>query len=389
MRASGLAARGDELLLVGHGAGLVMVKLQGNGSLGWARSVGTGSGGSVALAEPGGFLIAGQATSKIWLLRVEADGRVTWQRTYADSGKENSYAARVLPAGDGGFVVVGNSYASAEWDARKVLLFKVDATGTVKWQARLESSGDLGVRGGALLSDGGVAVVGTHDDGNDKAVFLSRLSSTGSLDWTRRLNGAAWDLGGDVVEMPDKQLAVLASTRSWGSGENDLWLIKLTASGDLVSQEVYGGPGNDTAARLFAVTGGLLLFGGTSSSGATVVDMFAGKVSSSGTLSWQKRLGESAWDYEADASLTAGEGLAMLADTKIGSGPFHFLAAVVGPDGESPAGCSLVATTSMVRKPATGQISSLSLKAASTTITTAEVSAKPEELAVQAEVKCH
>lgn len=389
MRAAGLATRGDELLLVGHGAGLVMAKLQGNGSLAWARSVATGSGGSVALAEPGGFLIAGHAASKIWLLRVESDGQVTWQRTYADSGKERNYAARVLAASDGGFVVVGNSYASAEWDARKVLVFKVDATGIVKWQARLEGSGDLGVRGGTLLSDGGVAVVGTHDDGSDMAVFLSKLGSTGNLVWTRRLNGAAWDLGSDVVETPDKQLAVLGSTRSWGSGENDLWLLRLTASGELVSQQVYGGTGNDTGARLFAVTGGLLLFGGTSSSGATVVDMFAGKVSSSGALTWQKRLGESAWDYEADAALTAGEGLAVLADTKVGSGPFHFLAAVLGPDGETPAGCSLVATTSMVRKSSAGQVSNLSLTAVSTTITTAEVSAKPEDLALQAEVKCH
>lgn len=398
LRGAGVAARGNEVLLVGQGvpAGkmatdLVLVKMQTSGAILWQKIIDTGGGdygGDVAPVGSGGYLIAGQSNAKIWLVRIDGNGQVLWQRTYADAGKDATSASRVLATSDGGFLVVGNSYTWSEVSEENMLVFKVDATGTLLWHRRLEGPGGLLVRGAALLKSGGAAVVGTHDQGSDKAVFVVRLTASGAIEWAKRLGGPDWDLGVDVAETPGQELVVLGSTRSFGAGQNDLWLLRLSGAGDLVSQSVLGGPGNDTGERLYPVGSELLVSGETTSGGAMSVDLFAARLSAKGKPAWQVRLGEAGWDYGAGSALVPGGGAFLFADTDVGEGQFHWIAGVIDGNGSVPPGCALAAATSMTVGTSTAQVTSLLLKEVAAAVSHSDVTAPPTSLSVQLSPRC-
>jgi len=370
---------------------LVLIKMQASGAVVWQKIIDTGGGdygGDVAAVSSGGYLIAGQSNAKIWLVRIGGGGQALWQRTYADAGKDATSASRVLATSDGGFLVVGNSYTWSEVAEENILVFKVNTTGTLLWHRRLEGPGGLFVRGAALLHNGGVAVVGTHDQGSNKAVFVVRLTASGGIEWAKRLDGPDWDLGVDVAEAPGQELVVLGSTRSFGAGQNDLWLLRLGGAGDLVSQSVLGGPGNDTGERLYAVGSELLVTGGTTSSGAKSVDLFAAKLSAAGKPAWQVRLGEVGWDYGAGSALVPGGGVYLFADTDVGEGQFHWIAGVIDAKGAMPPGCALAAATSMTVGTSAAQVTSLLLKEVAAAVSHSDVTAPPLSLSTQLSMQC-
>jgi hypothetical protein len=397
MRASGMAARGDELILVGQSSAsasakteMLVAKLTGKAKPGWQKRFSTGGvdyGGKVALAGAKDYLICGESNSKIWLVRIDGTGKVLWQRRYSDGAKQATSASRALPV-SGGFLVAGSSYNWSEYTNKNLLVFKIDDNGNVQWGKRLQGPGGLSIRGATTLASGGAALVGTRDDGSDMNVFVVKLDATGGIVWKTEVGGKDWDLGGDVVEMPNKELVVLASTRSWGSGQNDLWFLRFGQGGGLISQQVQGGPGNDIGDRLFVVSGGLLVAGDTTSFGAKVVDLFAAKWSPAGNLAWQQRFGEAKWDYSAGAALVQGQALAIFADTDKGSNAFEWIVGVVDAGGKLPAGCPLAGGTTMNSGSTAAQIKQLQLNAVSTSVTYVNTNATATGVNMPVTMRC-
>lgn len=63
-------------------------------------------------------------------------------------------------------------------------------------------------------------------------IAVSQLLPAG---WMRTYGGESDDLGWRVQETEDSGYIVLGSTRSFGSGDYDLWLIKTDANGDTLA----------------------------------------------------------------------------------------------------------------------------------------------------------
>ncbi len=82
-----------------------------------------------------GFIIAGSMNPAsesvgrdIWLIRMNSDGNVVWQRTYG--GQEDDYATSVSPTADGGFIVVGWTHSFGV-NNRTIWVLKVDTNGFI------------------------------------------------------------------------------------------------------------------------------------------------------------------------------------------------------------------------------------------------------------------
>jgi hypothetical protein len=74
----------------------------------------------------GGTYSFGAGNNDVWLVKLDADGDVTWQKTYGGSGSESSYLVRQTT--NGGYVVAGgtNSFSSGSFDA---WILEVDQNG--------------------------------------------------------------------------------------------------------------------------------------------------------------------------------------------------------------------------------------------------------------------
>lgn len=149
----------------------------------------TGDNGFIAVGS-GGTVGTVTATSKLWVVKVDADGAVQWQRFYHNDNITDSFAHSVAPTQDGGYVVAGALFSALTgWsDGYDIWALKLDINGNVEWHAMYRSPAgyDIGYSV-QQTADGGYAIGGQTEDamgyGTDGLVV--KLSSEGAIEWQK------------------------------------------------------------------------------------------------------------------------------------------------------------------------------------------------------------
>jgi hypothetical protein len=117
-----------------------LIKTDAGGNQTWFRTFGGAFGGwaqSVQQTSDGGFIIAGGTYSfgagenDVYLIKTDAGGNQTWERTFG--GASYDWAESVQQTSDGGFIIAGmtGSFGAGEGD---VYLIKTDAGGNQTWE---------------------------------------------------------------------------------------------------------------------------------------------------------------------------------------------------------------------------------------------------------------
>jgi hypothetical protein len=110
-----------------------------------------------------GYILAGSTGSfgagdyDYWLMKVDEEGRMLWNKTYGGSGREIAWL--VESTRDGGYILVGGttSFGSGDWD---VWLLKTDRDGNPQWNATYGGEGRDRGWGLQPTRDGGYILVG-------------------------------------------------------------------------------------------------------------------------------------------------------------------------------------------------------------------------------------
>lgn len=106
--------------------------------------------------------------------------------------------------------------------------------------------------------------------------------------------GTSDDLASHVIELPDGYL-VSGSTRSYGSGNSDGLLVKITFDGSVAWQKTYGGGADEQfSAVVQTPDGGFLAFGEAYNFGSEILLV---KTSYTGTVQWSKTLSSTGDDH--------------------------------------------------------------------------------------------
>ena len=117
-RASDVAAVGGGFALVG--SSLVMV-LDPRGQVRWQRELDIGA--YAVAGVPGGMVVAGAAYPQTGAVRLDHDGEIVWQKSYADQESSSANAVIAIPGTDQ-VVLVANSYDAD--DVGSTWLVRVD-----------------------------------------------------------------------------------------------------------------------------------------------------------------------------------------------------------------------------------------------------------------------
>jgi len=260
----------------------------------WAESFGgTASdvGYTVQQTSDGGFVVAGvtasfSGTYDAWVLKLSPSGVVEWQRAFGGGGAEE--ANSVQQTSDGGYVVAGytTSFGAGYND---VWLLRLDASGGIQWQwAYGGGSADV-ASSVEQTTDGGYVVAGSTRSfgaGNED-VWVIKLGSAGSFEWQKAYGGANSELAHSIQQTADGGYIVAGQTASFGAGGWDVWVLKLDALGNIQSQWAYGGNGTDYGRSIRQTSDGGYIVGGlTSSFGAGNYDAWALKLSAVGDVQW-------------------------------------------------------------------------------------------------------
>lgn len=232
---------------------------------------------------------------------------IQWNQTYG--GSKDDYAVAVIQATSREFVLVGStmSYGAGDYDA---WLVKTDPRGAVEWTQTF--GGSKYDEGNSVIEtkDGGYAFVGSTKSygAGEIDLWLVKTDAYGNLEWHQTFGGPRSDGASAVIET-DSGFVLVGSTRSYGAGETDVWLVKTDVNGKMEWQQTIGGPEIDVI-RSFIKTAdnGFALFGYTSSYGAGGWDSWFVKTDSNGNMEWQQTYGDSKDDAAWSGIQTADDG---------------------------------------------------------------------------------
>ena len=178
----------DGYIIVGRIEGPIVIKLDWQGKLQWAKTF--YSGGSylsyIQEAIDGGYIAEGDG----YILRLTYDGEIAWGQKYSFS--KISYQS-IQQTSEGGYIVAHSE--SDIMDYFKVKKFSSSLN--IEWQKSYRDSEiDLWPKSILQTADGGYFIVGD----NDNEVWIVRLNSSGDIIWQKKYTGFIGNRGLSALE---------------------------------------------------------------------------------------------------------------------------------------------------------------------------------------------
>ncbi|MBN4071283.1 T9SS type A sorting domain-containing protein [Crocinitomix catalasitica] len=140
--------------------------------------------------------------------------------------------------------------------------------------------------------------------------FVVKLNSVGDTIWTGEFGGIGKsDNFTAIIETTDSCYILTGSTETLaGSGQTDMWIMKLDTNGNILWQNNFGSSGMDRCLNVdTTLDGGFILGGYTDSYGAGANDMYIVRTDVDGNFLWHKWYGMEDYDSGFIKSLPTGE----------------------------------------------------------------------------------
>lgn len=202
----------------------------------------------------------------------------------AFGGSSDDYCRSMAETEDGYvFAGFGNSFGAGQNDFQ---LFKILKNGNPDPGFGINGSISIGGPSNEFLyrmyetHDGGFIMVGyTYSYGaGNMDIYVVKVTSSGFPDpsfgnnGTFTIGGSNTDLGTDIIQSDDNGYIICGYTSSFGSGTNDFYVFKLTEAGVPDTQFgtngtlVFGGPGSDLCVSADKCSDGCVILAGHTSS---------------------------------------------------------------------------------------------------------------------------
>lgn len=198
--------------------------------------------------------------------------------SFLAGGADRDMALAMEPTADGGYITISASLSSATGDVTgtsnsesastpSIWIVKYSNYGKIEWQRLYGgSSAETALIPSSIIkqtSDGGyIFVVGssssisgdvTQTNHGRTDLWVVKITATGAITWQRLYGGSENDLPGGIIQTSDGGYLIGGYTSSSASGDvtsvrnstsdSDFWVLKVTSTGAITWQRTYTNPG--------------------------------------------------------------------------------------------------------------------------------------------------
>jgi len=314
---------------------ILILKLDSDGEIEWQRKYGgesdVDSASSIQQTSDGGYIVAGETFSWVWvqygeqpeegwweptdpdilILRLNSTGEIIeWQRTYG--GDDGDYAYSIQQTSDGGYIVAGETYSFGAED-EDIWVLKLDSNGEIEWQRTYGGRNEDGAYSIQQTSDEGYIIAAYTDSfgAGEENIWILKLDSNGEIEWQRTYGGDDDDNAYSIQQTSDEGYIVVGETYSIDAESSDFWVLKLDSNGGIEWQRTYGGDDDDYAISIQQTNDGGYILAGETYRVEEInewweqwqSDVCILKLSSNGDIEWQRKYGDGGYDVEHASSI--------------------------------------------------------------------------------------
>ena len=273
-----------------------VLKLNENGNAVWNKTFLEGWGTELRYAVnlTDGYLLVGNeffASGQVrgYVARINNQGDLQWMKILGEGATCKLFSG--IATCDG-FAVFGLSSPSIN-GASSVWAVKLDFSGNVVWSRAYGGSADSAARAGVLTQDGDYLMAGYTDskgDGNYD-FYLLKLNTNGDIVWSNTYGGEGSQKAYSITKANDGYVVV--GDIQLPNSATDAWVLKVDPAGNVLWNKSVGGKDADSAAYITtSKDGGYLIAGFTFSFGAGNRDFWLFKISDSGEVLWSSTQGD-------------------------------------------------------------------------------------------------
>lgn len=245
--------------------------------------------------------------------------KLTWEHNYGSTGHD--WPGTVRPTSDGGYILAGRVDSAGQdvsgplMGEADVWVAKLDSAGGIEWEQNYGGSDhdvpfDIREAKGqgyivcaiTYSSDGDISgnVMGIEED-----IWLIRLDDSGQIIWENNFGGSECDQGHSVLETGDGNFVVTGVAESSDgdvsgnvSGSGDVWTLKVGPNGSLLWEENHSQSDYDAGFEIQkGHDNGYVVSGRASGPQGFDYQAYVLKLDSVGALEWDNVYGGS--QYEA------------------------------------------------------------------------------------------
>lgn len=223
---------------------ITLIKIKKDLSVAWEKSIGI-SGFDFAFVtstiSDGNFLLTGFTSGKgsggldAYVLKINQQGDTLWTSTLGGSGDDRAY--RAIETKDKHYVVIGQT---TSWGKGSIdgLLYKLDASGKLLWQKTLGSELLDRTFSVTELSNGDFIVAGNtnanYPENSDILIF--RASSTGEAIWEKKIVSPRGDVSHAMIQKDKNSLLSIGYTAEFSFPLSDPLVVHFDHAGEVLGK---------------------------------------------------------------------------------------------------------------------------------------------------------
>ena len=209
-----------------------LIKTNGAGQEEWNQKIGgpnkdvgffvqqTTDGSYIVLGETRSF---GNGNTDIYLIKVNSNGNIMWTQFFGTGGEESGYSLEETL--DGGYIICGES--SGTQQVQSAYMIKTDESGIEEWSILFEQTYMSSLSSVKQTANGGFIAAGFLNTNNNWSdIYLVETDENGIEQWSQTFGGLEPERAYSVQQTIDGGYIVTGKTKSFGSNEYDIYLLK-------------------------------------------------------------------------------------------------------------------------------------------------------------------